>query len=55
MQVNTKVGDPPMFLCTKVGEPLHQSRCKSTRGIDFQWSITDFGGEKLRRHLGFSV
>lgn len=55
MQVNTKVGDPLMFLCTKVGEPLHQSRCKPAMGIDLHQGITDFGGEELRRHWGISV
>ena len=49
MQVNAKVGDPLMFLCTKVGEPLHQSRCNSAMGIDLHWGITDFGGEELYR------
>ena len=55
MQVNTKVGDPPMFLCTKVGEPPHQSRCNSAMGIDLHRSITDFGEEELRRHWVISV
>ena len=55
MQVNTKVGDPLMFLCTKVGEPLHQSRFKPSMGIDLHQGITDFGGEELRRHWGISV
>ena len=50
MQVNTKVGDPLMFLCTKVGEPLHQSRCKSALVIDLHWRITDFGAEEQQRH-----
>ena len=50
MQVNTKVGEPPLYLYTKVGEPPHQSRCKSTLWIDLQWSITDFGGEEQGRH-----
>lgn len=45
MQVNTKVGGPLMFLCTKVGEPPHQSRCNSAMGMDLHWGITDFGGE----------
>ena len=50
MQVNTKVSEPPLYLYTKVGEPPHQSRCKSTLWIDLQWSITDFGGEEQGRH-----
>ena len=51
MRVNTKVGEPPMYLYTKVGEPPHQSRCKSALGIDFHWSITDFGAEVQWRFL----
>ena len=49
MRVNTKVGEPPMYLYTKVGEPPHQSRCKSALGIDFHCSITDFGAEEQLR------
>ena len=53
MGVVTKVGEPPMYLYTKVGEPPHQSRCKSAFGIDFHWSITDFGAEEQWRFLRF--
>lgn len=49
MRVNTKVGETPIYLRTKVGETLHQSRCKSALGIDFHWSITDFGAEEHLR------
>ncbi len=35
-----------MRVNTKVGEPPHQSRCKSAFGIDLHWSFTDFGAEE---------
>ena len=53
MRVNTKVGETPIYLRTKVGETLHQSRCKSALGIDFHCSITDFGAEEQWRFLRF--
>ena len=56
MRVNTKVGEPPMYLYTKVGEPPHQNRCKSTLGIDLHWSVTDFGAdEHLRCYWNISA
>ena len=35
VQVNTKVGEPP-----------HQSRCKSTLLLEKQWRMTEFGKTK---------
>ena len=50
MQVNTKVGDPLMFLCTKVGEPPHQSRSKSALGwCLFLISLDTFPFYKLKQ------
>ena len=49
MRVNTKVDEPSMYLYTKIGEPPHQSRCKSTLGIDLHWSFADFGAEEHLR------
>lgn len=45
MRVNTKVGEPPMYLYTKVGEPPHQSRCKSTLLLEKLRRTTEFGAE----------
>ena len=40
VQVNTKVGEPP-----------HQSRCKSTLLLEKQWRMTEFGAEEDTTHI----
>lgn len=46
VQVNTKVGEPPIYLYTKVGEPPLQSRCKSSLLLEKEWMMTEFGAEE---------
>ena len=46
MRVNTKVGEPPMYLYTKVGEPPHQSRCRSAILLEKLRRTTEFGAEE---------
>ena len=51
MRVNTKVGETPIYLRTKVGETLHQSRCRSALLLEKQRRMTEFGAEVQWRFL----
>ena len=46
MRVNTKVGETPIYLRTKVGEPPHQSRCRSAILLEKLRRTTEFGAEE---------